>query len=84
MIIFRHTLRLTFLSPSSLTAHLAQATLPLSSIPQLIQLLSDEVEQCLLNRFCEVGNAISDRVNGTWFVDIVNGRTVGRWEGCVL
>ncbi|KAF7977414.1 hypothetical protein HWV62_3550 [Athelia sp. TMB] len=80
----RHTIRLTFLSPSSLTAHLAQATLPLSSIPQLIQLLSDEVEQCLLNRFCEVGNAISDRVNGTWFVDIVNGRTVGRWEGCVL
>lgn len=80
----RHTLRLTFVSPSSLTAHLSQATLSLFSIPQLIQLLSDEVDRYLLNRICEVGSDISDRVNGTWFVDVVSGRTVGRWEGCVL
>ncbi|KAG5649016.1 hypothetical protein DXG03_000365 [Asterophora parasitica] len=41
----RHTIRLTFLSPSSLTAHLSQATLTISSIPQLCQLLTDEVER---------------------------------------
>lgn len=80
----RHNVRLTFLSPSSLTAHLPQATLPLSSIPQLVQLLSDEMEQCLLNRICEVGSDVCDRVNGTWFVDMLSARSVGRWEGCVL
>lgn len=80
----RHYVRLTFLSPSSLTAHLPQATLPLSSIPQLVQLLNDEIEQCLLNRICEVGSDISDTVNGTWFVDMLSARSVGRWEGCVL
>src|SRR5882762_2848895 len=80
----RYTLRLTFLSPSSLTAHLPQATLTLSSIPQLVQLLSDEIERCLLNRICELGSDICDRVDGTWFVDPVSGRSVGKWEGCVL
>ncbi|GLB33862.1 putative subunit 17 of Mediator complex [Lyophyllum shimeji] len=48
----RHTIRLTFLSPSSLTAHLAQATLTISSIPQLCQLLIDEVERRLLHGIC--------------------------------
>lgn len=80
----RHTLRFTFISPSFLTAHLPQATLTLSSIPQLVQLLSDEVESCLLNRICEIGREMCDRVNGTWFVDMVSSRSVGRWEGCVL
>jgi len=80
----RHTLRLTFLSPSSLTAHLPQATLTLSSIPQLVQLLCDEIEHCILNRICELGSEICDRVDGTWFVDPVSGRSVGRWEGSVL
>jgi len=61
-----------------------QATLTLSSIPQLVQLLSDEVESCLLNRICEIGREMCDRVNGTWFVDMVSSRSVGRWEGCVL
>ncbi|KAH7926755.1 hypothetical protein BV22DRAFT_1086233 [Leucogyrophana mollusca] len=80
----RHTLRFTFLSPSSLTAHLSQATLSIASIPQLVQLLSDEVERCLLNRICEVGTQTCERLNGTWFVDMVSGKTVGRWEGCIL
>ncbi|KIJ70515.1 hypothetical protein HYDPIDRAFT_172315 [Hydnomerulius pinastri MD-312] len=80
----RQTLRLTFISPSSLTAHLPQATLPIASVPQLSQLLSDEVEKCLLNKLCDAGNHHCERVGGTWFVDMVSGKTIGRWEGCIL
>ncbi|KAJ7700145.1 subunit 17 of mediator complex-domain-containing protein [Mycena rosella] len=78
----RHTVRLTFRSPSSLTAHLSQATLTISSITQLRQLLGDEVERCLLQRICEVGSELCEEVGGTWFIDL--SRCVGRWEGCVL
>ncbi|KAJ6539396.1 subunit 17 of mediator complex-domain-containing protein [Mycena capillaripes] len=78
----RHTVRLTFRSPSSLTAHLSQATLAISSIPQLRQLLGDEVEQCLLQRICEVGRDLCEQVGGIWFIDL--SQCVGRWEGCVL
>ncbi|KAI6164907.1 subunit 17 of mediator complex-domain-containing protein [Pisolithus thermaeus] len=81
----RQTLRLTFASPSSLTAHLPQATLSIASVPQLCQLLSDEAEKCLLSKLCEVGER-HDRasVASTWFVDAVSGKTVGRWEGCIV
>ncbi|KAJ7180114.1 subunit 17 of mediator complex-domain-containing protein [Mycena crocata] len=78
----RHTVRLTFRSPSSLTAHLSQATLGISSLPQLRQLLGDEVERCLLQRICEVGGALCESVGGIWFIDL--SRCVGRWDGCVL
>lgn len=78
----RHTIRLTFSSPSSLTAHLSQATLLVSSIPQLCQLLIDEIERCLLQRICELGREICEHVGGTWFIDL--SQCVGRWEGCVL
>ncbi|KAJ7638863.1 subunit 17 of mediator complex-domain-containing protein [Roridomyces roridus] len=78
----RHTVRLTFRSPSLLTAHLSLATLQISSIPQLRQLLGDEVERCLLQRICEVGGELCESVGGIWFVDL--SRCVGRWEGCVL
>ena len=80
----RQTLRLTFLSPSSLIAHLPQATLPITSVPQLSQLLSDEVEKCLLSKLCESGSQYSERFGGTWFVDMVSGKTIGRWEGCIV
>ncbi|KAF7352747.1 Mediator of RNA polymerase II transcription subunit 17 [Mycena venus] len=78
----RHTVRLTFRAPSSLTAHLSQATLAISSIPQLRQLLGDEVERCLLQRICDVGRELCEQVGGIWFIDL--SRCVGRWEGCVL
>lgn len=78
----RHTLRLTFVSPSSLTAHLSQATLSISSIPQLYQLLSDEIERCLLTRICEIGTDLCEHVGATWFMDL--SRCIGRWEGWVL
>ncbi|KAJ6599015.1 subunit 17 of mediator complex-domain-containing protein [Mycena vulgaris] len=78
----RHTVRLTFRSPSALTAHLSQATLPITSIPQLRGLLADEIERCLLQRICEVGNELCEQVGGIWFIDL--SRCVGRWEGCVL
>ncbi|KAJ7276450.1 subunit 17 of mediator complex-domain-containing protein [Mycena haematopus] len=78
----RHTVRLTFRAPSSLTAHLSQATLAISSIAQLQQLLGDEVERCLLHRICEVGRELCEHVGGIWFIDL--SRCVGRWEGCAL
>jgi mediator of RNA polymerase II transcription subunit 17 len=80
----RHTLRFTLVSPSSLTAHLSQATLVVLSISQLTQLLSSEIERYLLSIICDLGRSICSRVNGTWFVDQVKGRSVGRWEGCVV
>lgn len=81
----RQTLRLTFGSPSSLTVHLPQATLSIASVPQLCQLLSDEAEKCLLSKLCETGER-HDRSSAasTWFVDAVSGKTVGRWEGCIV
>ncbi|KAJ7068332.1 subunit 17 of mediator complex-domain-containing protein [Mycena amicta] len=78
----RHTVRLTFRSPSSLTAHLSQATLSISSIPQLRQMFADEIEGCLLRRFCEMGQEMCESVGGTWFMD--RGQCLGRWDGCVL
>jgi len=78
----RHTLRLTFTSPSSLVAHLSQATLTISSLPQLSQLLMDEIERCLLQRICELGRELCRAVGGIWFID--SNRCIARWEGCVL
>jgi len=78
------TLRFTFSSPSSLVAHLSQATLPVSSIPQLARLLRDETEQCLLQRICEMGAEMTDRFSGTWLVDMPMNRVVGKWEGRTL
>lgn len=80
----RRTLRFTSLSPSTLTVHLPQATLTVSAITQLTQLLFDEVSKCLLERMCEIGTEMSESVHGIWFVDLLTGRTVGRWEGWVL
>ncbi|KAK0468484.1 subunit 17 of mediator complex-domain-containing protein [Desarmillaria tabescens] len=78
----RHTVRFSFLAPSTLNAHLAQATLTISSIPQLNQLLTDDVGRFLLQRICELGREISSNVSGIWFLDL--NRCVGRWEGCTL
>jgi mediator of RNA polymerase II transcription subunit 17 len=78
------TLRFTFSSPSSLVAHLSQATLPVSSIPQLTQLLRDETEQCLLQRICEMGAEMSEQLGGTWLVDMPMNRVVGKLEGQTL
>jgi len=80
----RRSLRFTFSSPSSLVAHISQATLPVSSIPQLIQLLRDETEQCLLQRICEIGTEMSERLSGTWLVDTPMNRAVGKWDGHTL
>lgn len=79
---FSYGIRLSFEAPSSLTAHLSQATIAITSVPQLCQLLRDEVENCLLQRICDVGKSCSEGVGGTWFVDL--NRCVGRWDGCVL
>lgn len=78
------TLRLTYLSPSSLIAHLPQATLTIGSISQLSQLLFDEVGSCLLECICEVASELCESVHGTWFVDLLTNRTIGRWEGRAL
>lgn len=80
----RYSLRFTFESPSTLTAHLTNTTLSMSSIPQLCQLLLDETERFLLGRICEVGRKLCEPVNGAWFLDQLTSRSVGRWEGNVL
>jgi mediator of RNA polymerase II transcription subunit 17 len=69
-------------APSTLTAHLSQATLTISSIPQLYQLLVDEIERYILQRICQLGKKMSAGIGGIWFVDL--NRCVGRWEGSVL
>ncbi|KAJ3570395.1 hypothetical protein NP233_g4432 [Leucocoprinus birnbaumii] len=78
----RHTIRFTFVSPSTLVAHLSQSTLTVTSVPQLCQLLMDEVEQCILSRIRDLGKSLSENVEGVWFIDLDH--CVGRWEGCVL
>jgi len=78
------TLRFVFHAPSALTAHLPQATLPISSITQLSQLLRGETEQCLLERICHVGRTHMVDSNSTWFVDPLTMKAVGKWEGCLL
>ncbi|TRM67777.1 subunit 17 of mediator complex-domain-containing protein [Schizophyllum amplum] len=78
----RHSIRFTFHSPSTLVAHLAQAEISIVTIPQLTQLLADEVDKCLLLRVCQIGEEACASVSGTWFVDL--DRCVGRWDGCIL
>jgi len=70
-------------SPSSLTAHLSQATLTLGSIPWLTQVLRDEVEDFLLERTRELGKSIDTR-DGVWLVDKLSGQVVGRWENTAI
>lgn len=78
------TLRLTLVSPSTLTAHLAQSTLRIDSIGMLNQLLDDEVCAALLRGVREVGEKVFEEREGggSWFVDLKE--CVGRWEGGVL
>ncbi|PFH52773.1 hypothetical protein AMATHDRAFT_45989 [Amanita thiersii Skay4041] len=77
----RHGIRLSFTAPSTLTAHLPQATLSITSVPQLCQLLMDEVERCLVHRISDIGKDISEG-GGAWFVDLNS--CIGRWDGCAL
>ena len=77
-------MRFTFSSPSTLIAHLPQATLPIATIFQLSQLLVDEVVACLLERICEIGKEVTGDIQSSWFVDHLQGRSVGRWEGQVM
>jgi mediator of RNA polymerase II transcription subunit 17 len=78
------SLRFVFHAPSTLTAHLPQATLAISSITQLKQLLRGETEHALLERICSVGGLLTADKSGTWFVDPLTMRAVGKWEGCLL
>ncbi|ESK94521.1 rna polymerase ii mediator complex component srb4 [Moniliophthora roreri MCA 2997] len=78
----RYTIRLTMGSPSTLTAHLSQATINILSIPELCKLLKDEIEKIVLERICGLGRQICGDLGAIWFVDM--NRCVGRWDGCVL
>ncbi|KAH7108296.1 subunit 17 of mediator complex-domain-containing protein [Auriculariales sp. MPI-PUGE-AT-0066] len=77
----RQTIRLTFQAPSILHAVTSQANVKISSIPQLAQILQDEVELVLLDRICDLGKEVCDAEKALWFVDRVAGRTMGRWNG---
>ena len=78
----RHLIRLTFASPSSLVAHLSQATLGIVSLQQLSQLLMDEAEKCLLQQIVKLGKELCQGFDSVWFIDL--NRCVAKWEGCVL
>ncbi|KAF8529128.1 subunit 17 of mediator complex-domain-containing protein [Hysterangium stoloniferum] len=78
------TLHFTFLAPSTLVVSLPQATLTIASVPQLSQLLKDEVERCLLDSICKIGRGLSSSVEGTWFVDRLSSKAIGRWDTTVL
>lgn len=80
----RHSIRFTFAAPSNLMVHLPQATIQVVSMPHLCQLLVDEIERSMLGRICEIGIEICQSISGSWFVDDMMCRAVGRWEGCVL
>ena len=69
-------------SPSTLTAHLSQATLSIFSIPQLSQLLMDEINKYLLQKICNMGREMCSASGGVWFIDL--DRCIARWEGVVL
>ncbi|KAG2013602.1 hypothetical protein CC2G_010494 [Coprinopsis cinerea AmutBmut pab1-1] len=74
----KQTLRLTFVAPSNLNAHLAQATLQVYSLPQLSQLLKTEIERFILQQICQLGEKLR---GGTWFIDL--NHLVARWEAFV-
>jgi mediator of RNA polymerase II transcription subunit 17 len=69
-------------SPSTLTAHLPQATLSVSSLPQLTQLLMDEIDRCLLQKICIIGREIRHDVSGIWFVDLTDALLGGKVLCC--
>ncbi|KZT36835.1 hypothetical protein SISSUDRAFT_1130093 [Sistotremastrum suecicum HHB10207 ss-3] len=72
----RHTVRLTMEAPCRLVAHLGRATLGLSSMSQLSQLLREEMEDYLLRKICEAGPEA-----GGWVVDRMTGSVVGNVGG---
>ncbi|KAH6914856.1 subunit 17 of mediator complex-domain-containing protein [Coprinopsis sp. MPI-PUGE-AT-0042] len=74
----RTTLRLTFIAPSMLTAHLTQASLEVFSLPQLNKLLQTEIEGFVLQRISHLGEKLR---GGTWFIDV--NHLVARWDGCI-
>ena len=44
----------------------------------------DETKRTLHARICEIGVDVCGTLKGTWFVDEIMNRAVGRWEGCAL
>jgi hypothetical protein len=42
------------------------------------------MESFLLNLICDVGRESSENMSSTWFVDPLSGRSIGRWEGCIM
>jgi mediator of RNA polymerase II transcription subunit 17, fungi type len=74
----RTTLRLTFIAPSMLTAHLTQASLEVFSLPQLNKLLQTEIEGFVLQRIAHLGEKLR---GGTWLIDV--NHLVARWDGCI-
>jgi mediator of RNA polymerase II transcription subunit 17 len=77
----KQVIRLTFQSPSTLVAQTAQANVNVSSMPQLAQMLQDEVELVLLERLTEIGRQACGDAKALWFVDRVTSRAMGRWDG---
>ncbi|GJJ07541.1 hypothetical protein Clacol_001743 [Clathrus columnatus] len=63
---------------------LPQATLTITSVPQLYEILRDEVQKGFLNDICKIGETASMAKDGSWFIDQLSNKVIGRWEGVVL
>lgn len=58
--------------------------LTITSVPQLYQILRDEVQKGLLDDIRKIGEKASMAKGGSWFVDQISNKVVGRWEGTVM
>jgi mediator of RNA polymerase II transcription subunit 17 len=79
--VYSHVVRLTFTSPTTLTIHVLQATLPITDMPQLRRMLRTEVGRCALETLVDVGKKDSPNDDGNWFVDRVEEVGVGLKKG---
>ncbi|KDQ12733.1 hypothetical protein BOTBODRAFT_34193 [Botryobasidium botryosum FD-172 SS1] len=73
----RRTIRFTFSSPTTVALHLQGAILAVTDVPQLRRLLLAQVTECVLELLKHAG---TDR-GGKWFIDNLEEKCVGIWEG---
>ncbi|CAG7848686.1 SubName: Full=Uncharacterized protein {ECO:0000313/EMBL:CCA73949.1} [Serendipita indica DSM 11827] len=78
----RQTLRFTMISPSQLTAYLAQSTFLIHSISQLEEVLRHEVNRCVLVGICDIGREkMTGAAKESWFMDVVEAKCFASWDG---
>ena len=70
------------ISPSLLTAYLAQSTFVIYSISQLDEVLKHEVDRCVLLGICDIGREkTTGAAKEAWFMDVVEAKCFASWDG---